>query len=79
MTPTSFQSQSPSELLESFFKTYPAEKAQAILWSWFVLSIKGQFSKLPPKELQEFGDFFESLDLLIQTVNLLRKQNPATE
>ena len=73
--PTPLQPLSPSELLESFFKTYPAEKAHAILWSWFVLSIKGQFSKLPPKELQEFGDFFEQLDLLIQAVSLLKKQS----
>jgi len=74
MAPTPLQPLSPSELLESFFKTYPAEKAQAILWSWFVLSIKGQFCKLPPRELQEFGDFFEHLDLLIQAVSLLRER-----
>ena len=61
--------------MESFFDTYPPEKAESLLWRWFMLSIKDKFSQLPPKVMLEFTDFFERLENLILAMDIVRKQS----
>ena len=69
---------SPIEVLDSFFSKYPAEKAEALLWRWFILSIKDEFSKLPPSELDQFTDFFERLDNMILATHIVSRQKKGT-
>jgi len=51
---------SPLKFMEAFYTNYPPEKAQSLLWRWFILSIKDEFSKLSPKEMQVFEDFLKA-------------------
>ncbi len=71
---SSFQALSPLKYMEAFYIQYPPEMAQSILWRWFVLSIRNEFSTLHPRELQGFEDFFESLNNLVSAAALVHRQ-----
>ena len=68
----SFQPLAPLKFIEAFYAKYPPEKAQAILWRWFLLSIKNEFSNVHPKEMEGFEDFFESLSNLVMAISLMQ-------
>lgn len=62
------------KLLEDFFNDYPAEKAEQLLWCWFVACLRNDFSKISQEELQEFSDFFERLNKLELAMQLKCKE-----
>ncbi len=64
----------PAQVIERFFRDYPAEKAQSLLWCWFELGLSSKVGKLHPKELQQFTDFFERLGLVVLSLSLLKQQ-----
>jgi len=64
----------PAQVIELFFKDYPTEKAQLLLWCWFELGLSNKIGKLHPKELQQFTDFFERLDLVVLSLSLLKQE-----
>ena len=70
----SFQALPPLKYIKAFYTKYPPEKAQCILWHWFILSIKNEFSTIHPKEMEGFEDFFESLSNLVSAVALVHRQ-----
>lgn len=64
----------PSQIIEYFLTDYPAEKAQALLWRWFELASNHKIGILHPKELQEFTDFFERLDVVVLALALVKEE-----
>jgi len=70
----SFYPLSPLKFIEAFYARYPPEKAQAILWRWFLLSIKNEFVNVHPKEMEGFEDFFENLSNLVMVVSVVREE-----
>ncbi|WP_207531808.1 hypothetical protein [Desertivirga arenae] len=58
------QSDSDPSLLENFFKTYPPEKTEKILWRWLLASVKNDFTGISQDDMHEFSDFFEKLHRL---------------
>ncbi len=64
----------PAQVIEYFFKDYPTEQAQHLLWCWLKLGANNKIGKLHPKELQQFTDFFERLDLVVLSLSLLKQE-----
>jgi hypothetical protein len=68
-------SQDPVDVMNVFFNNYTPTEAQNLLWKWFVLSIKGEFKKLSPEDVQQFADFFERLQNLVLASYALQYEN----
>ncbi|WP_207424312.1 hypothetical protein [Desertivirga brevis] len=58
------QADSDPSLLENFFKAYPPERTEKILWRWLLASVKNDFTGISQEDMQEFSDFFENLHRL---------------
>lgn len=73
------QSDSDPSLLESFFKAYPPEKTEKILWRWLSASVKNDFTGISEEDRQEFSDFFERLHQLEQLSLTMQKSEGGQE
>ena len=67
----------PIVLMEAFFQQFSPEKASEILTEWYEMRLSKKDKSLDNKNLERFAHFFDQLDKLVLSLDLLTPKIPS--